>query len=127
MEMEKQPTNLAKIDCFQIPSRFSVMTNAPREVSIVFQPLLEEKDRKSGSLVQIPQQSLVVVCHLWKAVILKEPLLISFCFSVQSIASVALTDPPLFTELRFVPPNCNNVSGWKDTASNERCILPDNN
>jgi hypothetical protein len=55
MEMEKQPMNLAKIDCFQILSRFFVMTNVPREIAIVFQPLLEEKDRKSGSLVQIPQ------------------------------------------------------------------------
>jgi hypothetical protein len=77
------------------------MMNVPRKVGIVFRWFLEQKDRKSGQLLRISQYSLAVVCQLSKPVIIKEPLLVSCCFSLQSIASARLTDPPPSTEFRI--------------------------
>jgi hypothetical protein len=100
------------------------MMHVPREVGTVFQPLLEEKDRTSGLLLPISQQSLAVVCHLSKASILKEPLLISQYN--PSLQPYSQTVHPLLN-FALVAPNCKNTIAWKRTASKKQGTLPDNN
>lgn len=64
------------------------MTDVQRELGTVLRRLLEEKDRKSGSVVRISQQSLATVCRVSNAIIVKEPLLVQLSPPLRVIGGI---------------------------------------